>query len=414
MMLGVDIALTHLRGRLRQTAVSVLGVATGVGFFIAIAALMEGSQRDFIEKIIDATPHIVMKDEYRDPPRQPVERIYSGGAIDLRGVKPEEELRGLRAAKRVVSELRARPGLFVAPILRGQVVMRHGGKDVAASLIGIEPEAERHVSTVEADMRSGDFELLRTTANGVILGSGLADRLGATVGDTLSVSSSAGVLIRMKIVGVFHTGVVGVDQSEAMTLLKKAQVLLGRPNVINQIRMKLADVDLARAEASSIEARYGYRTESWDEANESILEVLFIRNVIIYTVVGAILIVAAFGIFNIISTVTFEKSRDIAILKSLGFRAREVRSIFVFEGLLVGLAGTVLGWGFGYGLSRILGSIKFEVQSFTELTRLPLYEWPGFYAIAAAFAIGSAVLAAWIPANRAARLNPVDIIRGAA
>lgn len=414
MMLGVDIALTHLRGRLRQTAVSVLGVATGVGFFIAIAALMEGSQRDFIEKIIDATPHIVMKDEYRDPPRQPVERLFAGGAIDLKGVKPKEELRGLRGANRIVAELRQRPDIVVAPILRGQVVMRHGGKDVAASLIGIDPAAERHVSTVEADMRKGDFGLLRSSANGVILGSGLAERLGAAEGDTLSVSSSAGIAIRMKIVGVFHTGVVAVDQTEAVALLKKAQILLARPNVINQIRMKLADVDAARPVATAIEARYGYRTESWEEANESILEVLFIRNVIIYTVVSALLIVAAFGIFNIISTVTFEKSRDIAILKSLGFRPGEVRSIFVLEGLIVGLAGTVLGWAFGYGLSRILGSIKFEVQSFTELTRLPLYEWPGFYAIAAAFAIGSAVLAAWIPANRAARLNPVDIIRGAA
>lgn len=414
MMLGADIALTHLRGRLRQTLVSVIGVATGVGFFIAIAALMEGSQRDFIEKIIDATPHIVMKDEYRDPPRQPVERLFAGGAIDLKGVKPKEELRGLRGANRIVAELRQRPDIVVAPILRGQVVMRHGGKDVAASLIGIDPAAERHVSTVEADMRKGDFGLLRSSANGVILGSGLAERLGAAEGDTLSVSSSAGIAIRMKIVGVFHTGVVAVDQTEAVALLKKAQILLARPNVINQIRMKLADVDAARPVATAIEARYGYRTESWEEANESILEVLFIRNVIIYTVVSALLIVAAFGIFNIISTVTFEKSRDIAILKSLGFRPGEVRSIFVLEGLIVGLAGTVLGWAFGYGLSRILGNIAFEVQGFTDLTRLPLYEWPGFYVIAAGFAIGSAVFAAWIPANRAARLNPVDIIRGAA
>ena len=163
-----------------------------------------------------------------------------------------------------------------------------------------------------------------------------------------------------------------------------------------------------------IEAMVGYRSESWEEANESILEVFFIRNIIMFTVVGAILVVAGFGIFNIISTITYEKARDIAILKSLGFREHDIRAIFLFEGLLIGGAGSLIGAGLGYGLSRTLATIPFEVRFFTEITHLPILYSPLHYAIAAGSAMLAAGIAGYLPARKAAHLNPVDIIRGAA
>ena len=409
-----DIALTHLRGRLRQTTVAIAGVATGVGFAIAMAALMEGSQRDFIETLVDATPHIVIKDDYRRAPLQPVERRYGAGAVALSGVQPKEELRGIRNAKARVAELTGRDGMKVAPILRGQVVMRFGGKDVAASLVGIEPARERLVSNLETDLVAGALEALDRAANGVILGTGLADRLGAALGDTLIVTSPAGTLLRMKVVGLFRSGVVALDNSESYALLKKVQVLQNRPNVVNQIRMRLADSTAARRVALRIEARIGYRTESWEEVNEGILEVLVIRNTIMYTVVGAILLVASFGIFSVISTITHEKSRDIAILKSLGFRARDIRRMFLIESLTLACIGSGLGWALGYGLTRLLGSIEIEVKGLTELTSLPIYISPLHYAIAAGFALTAAGIAGYLPARRAAALDPVDIIRGAA
>ncbi len=409
-----DIAITHLRGRLRQTTVAIAGVATGVGFAIAMAALMEGSQRDFIETLVDATPHIVIKDDYRRAPLQPVERRYGAGAVALSGVQPKEELRGIRNAKARVAELTGRDGMKVAPVLRGQVVMRFGGKDVAASLVGIEPARERFVSNLEKDLVAGALEALDRTANGVILGAGLADRLGAALGDTLIVTSPAGTLLRMKVVGLFRSGVVALDNSESYALLKKVQVLQNRPNVVNQIRMRLEDATAARRVALRIEARIGYRTESWEEANEGILEVLVIRNTIMYTVVGAILLVASFGIFSVISTITHEKSRDIAILKSLGFRARDIRRMFLIESLTLACIGSGLGWALGYGLTRLLGSIEIEVKGLTELTSLPIYISPLHYAIAASFALTAAGIAGYLPARRAAALDPVDIIRGAA
>jgi lipoprotein-releasing system permease protein len=414
MSLLADIALTHLRGRLRQTLVAVAGVATGVGFSIAMASLMEGSQRDFIETLVNATPPVVVKDEYRNPPRQPAERVFATGAVALDGLKPKEELRGIRNARARLLRIDSLPGLTAAPILRGQVVMRFGGKDIAAALVGIEPERERRVSNIERDLRAGSLAALHAVANGVILGSGLADRLGAHMGDTLTITAPSGLLLRMKVVGLVHTGMVGIDNSEAYALLKKVQVLQNRPNVVNQIRVRLDDAEKARAVARRIEALVGYRTESWDEANEGLLEVLVIRNIIMYTVVGAILLVASFGIFNVISTITHEKARDIAILKSLGFFERDIRRIFVMQSLVLGVIGSLLGWALGAALTTGLASITIDVKAFTERSGLPVFYSFWHYMIAAAFALSAATLAGWLPARRAARVDPVAIIRGAA
>lgn len=410
----LDIAATHLRGRLRQSIVAIAGVATGVGFSIGMAALMEGSQNDFISTLVDAVPHVLVKDEYREPPVQPALRNYRGGAIALRGMKPKEELRGIRNPMARLARVEALPDVTAAPILRGQVVIRFGGKDVAASLIGINTDRQRAVSNIDTDMTAGSLDALHRTANGIVVGAGLADRLGAAMGDTMIVSSPAGTLLRMKIVGMFRTGVVGIDETESFALLKKVQVLLNRPNVVNQIRLKLTDARQARDVAHRIEAMVGYRTESWEEANEGFIEVLIIRNIIMYTVVGAILVVAGFGIFNVISTMTHEKARDIAILKSLGFREADIRTIFLIESLALGLAGCVLGWVLGAALTVLLGAVTVDVKSLTEMKSLPVTVSAWHYVIAAAFALISAGFAGWLPARRAARVDPVDIVRGAA
>lgn len=413
MKLYLDLALTHLKGRIRQTVLSMLGVATGVGFSIAMASLMQGSQLDFIRRIVDLTPHVVVKDEYRHPPAQPVHRQYAGGAVDLAGVKPKEELRGIRNPKPRVAALNDIENVAAAPILRGQVVIRYGGKDVAAALVGVEPKMERRVSAIEKHLENGSLDDLYAVANGIILGSGLAQKLGVETGKTLTVSSPSGVVMRMKVVGRFHTGILALDQGEGYALLKRVQVLMERPNVVNEIRLRLDDATKASALARRVEARLGYRSESWDEANEGILDVFLIRNIIMYATVGSILVVAAFGIFNIVSTIIYEKVRDIAILKSIGFHERDIKTVFLFEGFLIGALGTLAGWGFGYGLYRILGAIPIKVEMFTEMDGLPVIFEPAHYLIAGGAGLAAAIVAGYLPARKAAELNPVDIIRGA-
>lgn len=414
MPLILDIALTHLRNRRRQTLVSILGVALGVGFFIAMAALMQGFQRYFIAKVIDVSPHIIVKDEYRNPPVQPLQRLFPDGAIALRGLKPEEELRGIRNAAAMVDALSRLPGVAVAPTLRGQVFLRYGSRDVSATLVGIEPERERRVTNLERDLVAGRLSALYSTANGIILGEGLADKLGIGLHDTLSVISPAGVILRMQVAGIFRTGITTLDNFEAYALLKKSQILQDRPNVINQIRLRLRDVGQARRLAAAIESRYGYRSESWEETNKNVLGIFVIQNAVTYSSTGAILVVAAFGIFNIISTVIHEKTRDIAILKSIGLAEGDIRRIFLLEGLAVGVVGTLLGWLLGYGLTLLLSSIRFTLEGFIKSEGFVLYYSFTHYLIAGAFALLAATLAAYLPARKAARLNPVDIIRGGA
>ena len=414
MPLALTIAITHLLTRKRQTAVSMLGVAMGVGFAIAMAAMMQGFQQYFVSKIVDVTPHIVMKDEFRNPPVQPAAMRFSHGALAIRGVRPREELRGIRRARRILSVLSKRQNLAVAPSLQGQVFLRYGSKDVGANLVGIDPDRQRHVSNLESDLIGGSLDHLKTSANGLIIGYGLAGKLGVKMRDTVTAVSPEGVILKMKIVGIFRTGLINLDDGESYALLKKVQILQKRINVVNQLHMRLKNPDAARGVAASIERRYRYRTESWQEANEGVLGVFVIQHAIMYATTGAILIVACFGIFNIISTVIFEKTRDIAILKSMGFEEGDIRTIFLLEGMAVGVAGSLLGWSLGFGLIQLLASIKFDVEGIVKLQGFVLYTSWVHYAIATSAAILSAGFAAYLPARKAARLRPVDIIRGAA
>jgi lipoprotein-releasing system permease protein len=414
MNLILDLAGGMLNRRRRQTLVSVLGVALGVAFFIAIAALMRGFQTYFVTQIIDVAPHITIKDETRRPPPQAAEEWYPDGAVLVVGVKPRDRIRGIRAAGDKVAMLEAMEGVAAAPVLQGQALLRYGSRDVSAVLTGLDPARHIRVSNIEKDMVAGRLEDLRVTANGIIIGEGLAFRLGIGMGDTLSAISPAGVTLSMKVVGLFRTGIQAVDQGHGFALLKVAQVLADRPNVVNQILIRLADVTQAEPLARRIEARFGDRTESWEEQSANILTVFVIQNAIMYSVTGAILLVAAFGIYNIISTVVFEKTRDIAIMKSLGFTEGDIQRLFLLQGLIAGLLGAILGCLLGAAMIEGLAQVRFGTETPSGQDRFLMDRDWRVYAAACLFALLSAGIAAFIPARRASRLDPVQVVRGAA
>lgn len=411
--LGLDIALQHLLHRRRQTLVSLLGVSLGVAFFIGISAMMQGFQKDFIARIIDVQPHVIVKDEVRTAPRQPAERAYPDAAVAIRGIKPREEIRGIRGARNMLASLEDIPGIHVAPALSGNLLLRFGGKDVSVNVTGIDPARERKVTHIEKDLLSGSLDALYTTSNAIILGEGVAAKAGIRKDDLISAVSPVGVVLKMKVVGIFRSNITLIDNFEVYVLLKKAQVLANRPNVVNRLNLRLEDVEQASSLAAAIEKQYGYRSEPWQEQSRNVLGIFVIQNAIMYSTVTAILIVACFGIFNVISTVVFEKTRDIGILKSMGFRDSDIRRIFVMEGLMVGILGTLIGWSMGWGLIEFMASLKFNMEGFVKAEGFILYRTPRHYILSAAMAIISATLAAWLPARRASRLNPVDIVRGA-
>ena len=412
MPLILDIAFTHIAGRGRQTLVAVIGVAVGVGFSIAMAALMQGGQDDFVKQLVDTMPHVDITDEQRTARRQPAEDIFSTVAIS--GLRPRDDRRGIINPTAATAWLESWvPGRF-AESLKTQGVIRYSSREVGAAIIGVEPERERGVSPIVEDFVKGSFAALNAGGNNVLVGDTMAGRLGAGLGDTITAVSSEGLTRDFKIAGLFHTGTTARDEGEAYILLKNAQILSARPNAINEIRIKLDDPNRAPAVAHRAEAELGYKAVAWQEANESILQALVVRNVIMYTVVGAIMLVAGFGIYNIISTITHEKARDIAIMKSLGFPEADMRRLFLLEGLAIGSAGSVLGWVLGFSMIYALSLVRFEIAATgQEMTHLPITWSALHYVIASSFALGSAAVAGYLPARRAARLNPVDIIRGA-
>lgn len=410
MRLVLDIALTHVMSRLRQTLVGLLGVAMGVGFSVMMAALMEGSQRDFVTQLVDSLPHITVTDERRSPPRQPAEDAFD--AVQISGLNTPVTRPGIKNPFAIVSSLESWLDGAVALSVQSRAVIRYAGRDTAASVIGIEPRREALVSKLPTQIRQGSLDSLYKSSNAIILGHKLAARIGARVGNTINLVSGTGQVVPCTVVALLHTGIAQSDETQAYTLIKTGQILAGQTGLINAIRVRVKDILAARPTASRIEAQTGYKSVSWQEANEDLLSAFQIRNFIMYTVVGAILLVASFGTFNIISTITHEKTRDIAILKSLGFTETTVRRIFLLEAMIIGVAGTLVGWALGYVLCLMLGSIEFK-SPFMDATTLPLYYTPTHYLMAAAVALAASGIAGYLPARKAARVQPVEIIRGA-
>ncbi len=410
MKLVLDIAWTHVVSRMRQTLVGMLGVAMGVGFSVMMASLMEGSQRDFVTQLVDSLPHITMSDERRSPPRQPAEDAYD--VVAFSGLRTPVIRPGIKNPFAIMSSLEGWLDGAVAPSVQSRAVIRYAGRDTAASVTGVDPKREREVSKLATQIRGGTLDSLYKSSNAIILGDKLAAKIGARIGNTIAVVSGRGEVLSCTVVALFHSGVSQNDETQAFTLIKTAQILAGQTGLINAMRIRVANIMQAMTVANRIEAQTGYKSVSWQEANEDLLSAFEIRNFIMYTVVGAILLVASFGTYNIISTITHEKTRDIAILKSLGFTEKTVRRIFLIEALLIGVAGRPAGRGGGYTLCLLLGLIEFK-SPFMDATHLPLYFTPYHYLLAAGVALTASAVAGYLPARKAARMHPVEIIRGA-
>jgi len=410
--LALDIAFGHLTTRKRQTLVSLTGVVLGVAFFLAVSSLMRGSEKDFLKRLVDNSPHITVSDEYRRPREQPAALRWSDGAIAISNVKPQTETRGIRGYRQKLEFVEALPGLRVAPVLYGSAVLTFAGRQEGVALSGVIPETLKGVSTIDEKIIEGSIGALSANPNGIVIGKGLAGKFNLSLGSTLAVSAPGTPSRSMKVVGIFRTGQASYDDTQTYVLLKRAQVLLDRPNRVNRFIIQLDDPYAARDTASRIEAAIGYKALSWAEASEDIVSLLLVRNIIMYSVVSAILIVASFGIYNTLSTIVMEKTRDIAIMKSMGFHARDVRRIFVLEGLIVGTVGSLFGLALGLVFMKALSEVSLRPPGVTEAVNLPIWWGPEQYALAAAFALGSCLVAAYLPARRAGAVHPVDILRG--
>lgn len=410
------ITIRYLLSHKRQSLVCVAGVTISVTMFIAMTAMMSGFTDKFIIETVESSGHITIKDEPRETRTPILEQAYPNpnALLALSNTKPRDTVRKIDNPTGLLLKLQHMPGIVAAaPEVFGDVIATYGTKTLNLNVYGIEPERQVRVTTIADDMLEGSLQRLRTTATGVVLGKGVADTLGAHLNDSIILSSSTGGRSTARVVGIFRTGVTPVDYTRGYMLLNEAQTLLDKKNIVNQIVMRTTDYTQAREYAAQIEGICGYRTESWQESNSNFLKIFRIQTLITYIITASLLIVAAFGVLNILIMAVLERVNEIAILRSFGLSRWDIGVIYTMQGLVIGLIGAVIGLVAGKLTIEGLRRIPITMEGLVRTEGLLMSEHASQYVLAFASAMVVVLFASAYPAWRAARYDPVEVIRGA-
>lgn len=411
----IKIALTHLLAKKRQTIVAMLGVTFGIAIFIFQAGLMSGFQAYFIDETVNTTANIRIYNEAEKNRKSILSKLYADENkwVVVQNQKPKDELSKIKNGYQIIAALEKDPQVLgVSPFLGSQAIFKVGIAQIAGRVSGVDIIKENILFDVSKNMRQGDITKLQTIPNGIILGDGLADLLGAKMNDNLTITSPLGVTLEMKVVGINHSGLTDVDKSRAYINIRNAQKLLKVDgSYITDINIKLKDFNQAEALAKFYHQKFGFKTVDWKEANASVFSVFKIQNMVTYLIIVSILIVSGFGIFNILMMIIYEKMPDIAILKAIGYKDIDIKKIFLTESLIIGLLGGLLGLIVGFTLQKIVGSIKMDIKGFVSMEYLRFNSSIGFYIFAYFFGLLATAIAGYIPARKAAKMDAIDIIR---
>jgi lipoprotein-releasing system permease protein len=422
MQFELFIAARYLRAKRRQavigviTVISVIGVAAGVASLIIALAINNGFRQDLQDRLLGSTSHINLL------------RIQSDG---------------IRNWESLLARMEKQPHVIAgAPAIYEQVLISRGARAQGGILKGILPQEERKVSTILDSVKQGSADALDqsptvTTAPDsdestpatsslppIILGKDLADELGAVVGSVVTVTSPQGELTpfgvvpkykRFKVAGVFQSGFFDYDNTWAFIRLSDAQRLFDLSDVVSVLEFKVDDIYKVDEIAPKLEAEAGkgFMSTNWMEQNRAIFHALRLERVVTFITIGLIVFVAALNILISLIMMVMEKTRDIAVLVSMGAKRRQIRRIFMFQGLLIGVIGTVLGLIMGFGLSWAAGhyhlvSLSAEVYSIDYVPFAPR-PWDGL--LVALVAIGVSFIATLYPSWSAASVLPAEALR---
>ena len=409
------ISIRYLLAHARQTIICVAGVTISVSMFITMTAMMSGFTDKFIIETVESTGHVTIHDEPRQSDTPILERHFPGttGVLVLTGPKPRETVQKIKNPTGLMHELKRLPEVVSAsPTVSGSAIVSYGTKTATADVIGIDPPLHLSVTTIGDDLTQGSFGRLQTTANGVVLGWGLASLVGARLDDTITLSSTTGGRTTGRVVGIFQTGVTPVDYGRAYMLLNDAQTLLDKKNVVNEIVLRTVDYTQARELAAQVESLCGYKTESWQESNANFLKIFRIQTIITYIITGALMVVAAFGVLNILIMAVLERVNDIAILKSFGLSRNDVTRIYLFQGFVIGLIGSTVGLVAGKAAVEILRRIPIQMEGLVKAEGLLMSEHRENYVASFFASLVIVMIASVYPARRAAGFDPVEVIRG--
>ena len=406
------VAARYLKAKRRQavvgvvTAISIAGIAAGVAALIIALAITNGMERDMQDRLIDSSAHV-----------QLMRKNQSEGIRDWRPL-----LERLSKLPHVVA---------AAPELDEQVVVAHGAREGYALVEGIIPEYEKAVSRVLTSAPPAAVKALEpvngTPAPGdvppLVLGKDLADSVGAGVGDTVKLISPQGELtplgmvaqtVRFSLVGTYHTGFYQYDTAWGYMRLADAQRLYDEPDLVTVISFRIDNLNHAPQIAKEIEeaAGPGFQTTNWMEQNRELFRALRLERIVTVIVITLIVVVAALNILIALTMMVMEKTRDIAVLMSFGVDPRQVRRIFLMQGFLISVIGTVLGLILGYIGAWIGGHYHIQLSpDVYAIDTLPFAPRIIDGVIVSVVSIGISLLATLYPSSTAARIRPAEALR---
>lgn len=404
--LELYVSVRYLVARRKQASmastslISVLGVTVGVTALIVALALMTGLQRELRDRIVGAQAHVY---------------VWKAGGFDDYAA----EARTLSALPRVEA---------AAPAILGKALARTRAGEVFINVKGVDPGLEGTVTGLAAAVERGSLAALTAydgpAAGGVVIGAELARELGAFVGDEISLVTAAsgtlsplGVLPRprrVEVVGVFRLGLLDYDTGYGFVTLDAAKRLFRRERV-EMMQLRVDDPYAARAVADAIPGRLGasYVTDDWSRLNSSLFEALFLEKLAISIAIGLIVLVATLNIVSSLIMLVMEKSRDIAILKTMGAGVRVVRRIFVLQGAIIGFAGTAAGAAAGYAICTVMDRYRLLrlPMDVYQVTYVPFIIEPLDFWLVLAAANVVCLLVTLHPSRRAARIDPAEALR---
>jgi lipoprotein-releasing system permease protein len=399
------VALRYLRDARGQTALILAAVSVGVSVVVFLSALINGLQASLIESTLGSQPHVTLRVP-REAPR-PLVEATAGRAV-ARVIQPaSQRLRSIDLWPVVMAEAERVAGVTAAsPTVTGSGIATRADARAPIVIRGIDPERSLAIIDLRARMVQGRFDL---SGGSAAIGSTLASDLGIGAGDKLRVASTEAIEDVMTVSGVFTLGNDAVDKTWVVTSLRQAQSLFALPGGATTIELKVADVFAADRIAGEVRGRTGLTADSWMALNAELLAGLSAQSSSKTMIQFFVVLTVALGIASVLIVSVVQKSREIGILRAVGTAPRRVLAVFLIQGGVLGLAGSFVGSALGVAFARL-----FETMTSTAdgVPRFPVHVDVALLAAATVLATGVGLLAAVIPARRAARLDPAAAIRG--
>ena len=402
------VALRFLREGRLQTMFIVAGVALGVAVIVFMSALMTGLQMNFIQLVLSAQGHIQLL-----PPKEVARPLRLGvharpGEVEAAILQaPLQRLKSIDQWQAVAEQIRAMPEvLIVSPLAGGSALVVRGIASRAITVAGIEPALYYRIVALPDKVRRGTAEL---TGGEILIGTELAADLGVAVGDKLRLTTAGGADTTLRIAGIFDLGNKSANARSTFVALRTAQSLLALPGGVTSLDVTVRDVYAAEVVAQRITAATGVEADSWIKNNAELFTAIAAQSTSNNAIRFFVGLSVAFGIASVLAVVVVQKSREIGILRAMGISQGQVMRVFLLQGGLLALAGSVAGSALGAGVLT-LWQRSARTADGTPLFALVLE--PSLFLSALALATVTGLIAALAPARRAARLDPVVAIRG--